>query len=292
MCSQGGGGMRRLLRSTGLVVFGALVATACATSVDIATAPIDSGQSPGSTNLISAPAIRPHTCFTEADLGVDGAAPVSCRAPHIAEFFATMRRSEGPNVAWPGTEEVQRDASAYCNREFAELTGTPGEIAALDVMFFRPSEADWAEGDRDVACFVQYRQPVITRLVDTDPTRAHGLVSTFALATGDCVADPSLVEQVAVHVVECGDEHWFEIYASVEMPGTDHPGDEAVRAFADQICVGQFEEYVGVGREESDYTIERVFPTTESWHMWGDRLVSCALTTPEVRRGTARGSRR
>lgn len=277
------GGLRVLVALLGVMV----VAAGCATSFDIEQRPAAAGDPSG---VAPPPTLRVGMCFTEADLGLPRTPPVSCKAPHVAEFFAVMLRSEPASDPWPGLEVVQGDASDYCNSEFGRLTGVAGEVAALDVLFFRPDETSWRRGDREVACFVRYPEETTRRLEELDPSRAFGLVSTFALAPEDCVAEPSLVDAVAVRVVPCSEPHWFEVYASVEMPDGGYPGDDAVLAFADLQCDNAFEVHVGVPRSESTLTVERLFPTERSWNDWEDRVVSCALTAGEERTVSARDS--
>lgn len=263
-----------------------VLAGACATSFDIehrvSGATADNGVRRG--------ALDPGQCFSEEELGFTDGVPVACIGPHIAEFFAVTQRTEPPDAPWPGLEVIQEDASRFCNREFERATGVAGEITALDILFFRPDETTWSAGDREIACFVRYDAPTSQRLVDLDPTRAFGMVSTFALERGDCIADDSLIAQVAVRLVDCAEAHWFEVFASQPMLDGPFPGEAEVLQFVDTVCDGAFEAYVGVPRGQSGFAVERVFPTEQSWDEWDDRVVSCALTDQAQRTGSARGS--
>jgi hypothetical protein len=136
----------------------------------------------------------------------------------VAEFFAVMLRSEPHDAPWPGLERIRRDATGFCNREFERATGVAGEITSLDILVFRPDEASWADGDREIACFVRYEESINEEIAAPDPTRGFGLVSTFALEEGDCIADESLIAEVAVAQVDCADVHWFEVFASATIP--------------------------------------------------------------------------
>lgn len=265
----------------------ALVATGCATTIQVDAAPlvtVPTGQAPPD------PGIRPGQCFTEEELGFVDAVPVSCGALHIAKFFGAMVRDELPDAPWPELERIQGDASAFCHREFARVAGVAGEVTALDILFFRPDVASWEDGDREIACFVRYPSAVEVGLDELDPMRSFGLLTTFGLRVGDCIADASLVDDVAVRLVDCDEPHRFEICASVPLVDGPFPGTAAIEEFTNAACDAGFEVYVGAPRTDSTFVVERVFPTEESWGSWGDRLASCALTSDGDRTGSARGS--
>ena len=237
-------------------------------------------------------AVGPGDCFTEDGLRFVGGASVSCDQPHIAEVYAVDARTEAADAPWPGADVVQGDASDFCNDAFGQEFGVAGQITVLDVLFFRPQEATWSTGDRDVACFIRFPTPTTDRLADLDPLRAFGQSSTFGLAAGDCVATPSLTDRVAVDLVDCADPHWFEVYASTAMLDGPYPGDESVLDLADATCRSAFEDFVGIPRAESELRVERLFPTEETWTAWGDRLVTCVLSGDEQLTGSLAGAQR
>lgn len=279
----------RFVDGLGLIVLAtiALVATGCATTIEIDPQALPTAPSE---QVRAEPVMGPGQCFTEDELGFVDAVPVSCDNPHIAEFFGAMLRDEPVGAPWPELERIQQDASTFCNREFERVTGVAGEVTALDILFFRPDVASWEDGDREIACLVRYPDSSERGLSELDPMRSFGFVSTFALRVGDCIADSSLTGDVAVQLVGCDEAHRFEIYASVPMSEGPFPGGPVIEQFTNAACDAAFEVYVGTPRTDSQFIVERVFPTEQSWDQWGDRLVSCALTTDADRTGSARGS--
>ena len=236
--------------------------------------------------------IGPGDCFVADELRFVGGTPVACTEPHVAEVFAVTRRTEPLDAPWPGLEVIQRQASDFCNDAFGQQFGVAGQISVLDIVFFRPQESTWARGDREIACFVRFAEPTSRPLADLDPLRAFGLTSTFGLVVGDCIAGTSLVADVAVELVDCAEPHWFEVYASSLIDDGPYPGDAGVLDLADAICRSTFEDFVGIERDDSALTVERLFPTEQTWTAWNDRLISCVLSAGEPVTGSLRGSGR
>jgi hypothetical protein len=240
----------RFVDSFGLIVLAAitLVAPGCATTIEIDLQALPTAPSE---QVFAEPVMGPGQCFTEEELGFVDAVSVSCDTPYIAEFFGAMLRQEPVGAPWPELERVQQDASAFCNREFASVTGVAGEVTALDILFFRPDVASWEDGDREIACFVRYPAPSERSLDELDPMRSFGFVSTFGLRVGDCIADSSLTGDVAVQLVGCDEAHRFEIYASVPMLEGSFPGGPVVEQLTNAACDAAFEIYVGTTRADS-----------------------------------------
>jgi hypothetical protein len=119
----------------------------------------------------------------------------------------------------------------------------------------------------------------------------------FSLEVGDCFNDPEGTElgseginQVEeLPVVDCEEPHDNEVYASLEQEDGEYPGDEEIQGLAIDGCVAEFEGYVGVAFEESEFDAFPITPTAESWEQ-GDREVLCALFGEEPKTGSAEGS--
>lgn len=129
-----------------------------------------------------------------------------------------------------------------------------------------------------------------------------GDTAVFDLSVGDCVDDPieaqsdDLVEVEAVEDVPCDEPHEAEVYALVDLPGTDSavfPGEDSIAQQADQECLARFEEYVGTTYEQSTLAYSYYMPTAQSWDA-GDREVACLVADyeGELITGSVRGSGR
>ncbi|MDP9407999.1 MAG: septum formation family protein [Actinomycetota bacterium] len=118
-----------------------------------------------------------------------------------------------------------------------------------------------------------------------------GLVRVGDLAVGDCFDDVAagLNEVEEVPVVPCEGPHANEVFAVLEQPGEEYPGEEEMGSLAGEGCYAAFEEYVGAPVETSALTAFPIAPTAESWAS-GDREVVCVLTGTGPRTGSAQGS--
>lgn len=112
----------------------------------------------------------------------------------------------------------------------------------------------------------------------------QGDTSVYDLTVGDCFDDPTmlsdeLVEVESVDSVDCDEPHGAEVYAVVELPqgdGAPFPGDTEVAEAADELCLAEFDGYVGAAYEDSALYYNYYLPIEESWAE-GDRMVTCLL---------------
>ncbi|HEY8451415.1 MAG: septum formation family protein [Micromonosporaceae bacterium] len=77
---------------------------------------------------------------------------VDCERPHEAEVYALFDLS---HADWPGDDVAYREADEGCHerlRHHRDAWVDPG----VDLFFLYPSEATWADGDRQVVCLAQY----------------------------------------------------------------------------------------------------------------------------------------
>jgi Septum formation len=126
---------------------------------------------------------------------------------------------------------------------------------------------------------------------ETAPT-APVEVDAYKLEVGDCFAEVPEGELVTVPVVPCAEPHIYEVYAQLMIPEGDYPGDDAVFEQTDELCIAEFEPFVGLSYEESVLDVFYLSPTEESW-LDGDRAVTCSIYDPgEDVTGSLRGVER
>jgi Septum formation len=128
---------------------------------------------------------------------------------------------------------------------------------------------------------------------ETAPTEGENIYMGD-LEVGDCLAESSEAETFTVTTVPCSEPHSHEVFASVDLPEGDgeFPGYQAIDAEAEQLCIAQFEGFVGLPYEQSELKIRFMTPSEQSW-LAGDRVVYCAVydTAGEVS-GSLRGAER
>jgi len=76
---------------------------------------------------------------------------VPCAEPHDSEAYAATDLPEGD---FPGDAAVTESADTFCYDEFATFIGLSYDESALDLASFYPTQESWAEGDREIMCFV------------------------------------------------------------------------------------------------------------------------------------------
>lgn len=104
-----------------------------------------------------------------------------------------------------------------------------------------------------------------------------GSLSVFDLEVGDCFNVDDEAESIEeVEGVDCEDEHLYEVFALVDHPGDEFPGDADLEEFAFEECEERFEDYVGTAYDDSIYYITYLTPSEGSWEE-GDREVVCIL---------------
>jgi hypothetical protein len=108
------------------------------------------------------------------------------------------------------------------------------------------------------------------------------VVNVFDLEVGDCLTEIQATEEtfISVETVPCSEPHSEEIYAVVTLPEGDFPGDEAIVTQAEDVCVAEFEGFVGLSHAESVLEFNYAWPLEEGWDA-GERGVVCAVSDPD-----------
>lgn len=85
----------------------------------------------------------------------DGTAPtlpeVACSTSHGGEVYAAK---DLPGDSYPGVEEIETTADAFCAAEFERFVGLPVEQSELTYYYLYPRGVGWRAGDHEVVCLV------------------------------------------------------------------------------------------------------------------------------------------
>jgi hypothetical protein len=227
----------------------------------------------------------PGTCFGRNPSGGD-AIEVGCDEPHEIEVYAIVDLPGGEGAPFQGLDA----AIDLCNQDFIAITGVGLGLATVyRRSVLRPSEETWADGERDVTCYVAYPESVTRSMVDVDPVRDFGLVSVYGLEVGDCFIDFDESETTFVPV-SCDEPHDAEVFIDFEYPEGPYPGDGELDVMAEELCFGQtFEDFVGRDYQSSSVFSLRSRPNEDTWVL-GDRTINCVLTDELVRTGSFAGT--
>jgi hypothetical protein len=92
-------------------------------------------------------------CFDAQDAEEISSVPaLPCSAPHDYEAYHSFAIPEAET--FPGVEAVDAAALEGCVAAFAPFIGEEFEQSSLDATYIAPTEASWAEGDREILCVV------------------------------------------------------------------------------------------------------------------------------------------
>jgi hypothetical protein len=139
----------------------------------------------------------------------------------------------------------------------------------------------------------------------------------FELHPGQCLVPPKAnpnFQVSTVEVVPCTEPHTEEVYCvlpyAVTLPQSpprcparpprfagrlvaDYPGMQALEAFANAVCLDEFEPYVGTSYHKSSLYYTFLYPSPRSWDSpRRDRMVTCIVVdSSSPLRRSVKGSR-
>ena len=78
---------------------------------------------------------------------------VACEQPHDNEVFAVFDYT-GQGDEFPGQEALGGQADEECEARFEDYVGIPYADSGLRATYLTPSEQTWADGDREIVCYL------------------------------------------------------------------------------------------------------------------------------------------
>lgn len=121
--------------------------------------------------------------------------------------------------------------------------------------------------------------------------------SVFQMPVGMCMTDrrDSQTGEVGeVAAIPCERPHRQEVFHVEKVDFPSWPGQEAVDKRADEICDANFEAYVGLPYDDSEFLWSYLSPNEGGWNQQNDREVVCVLVLDgDVEwTGSAKGTKR
>jgi hypothetical protein len=99
------------------------------------------------------------------------------------------------------------------------------------------------------------------------------------LMVGECLTEEELERYLVgddFSVAACSDPHDYEVYVVHGYPAGAYPGEEAVSDELYDVCLGEFEGYVGRDYDSSALDFYRLWPEPGLWDS-GTRIGECLL---------------
>ncbi len=114
----------------------------------------------------------------------------------------------------------------------------------------------------------------------TDDTTGPEDADVFSLEVGDCLNEDTAGSEVGeVPLVPCEESHVSEIYYSHMIDTPDLPDSTEMEGIVTDVCLAEFESFVGMPYEESVLEVTWLEPTQGSWES-GDRELLCMVVDP------------
>lgn len=113
----------------------------------------------------------------------------------------------------------------------------------------------------------------------------QGTVTATDVEMGDCLSEiPGDTRVLTVKTIDCAETHAGEVFAVLQMPGGDFPGQAAIDTYADK-CSPQLASYAPSAMTDDTVQLYVLYPTAETWEQ-GDRAVTCVATLDPPRSGS------
>lgn len=117
---------------------------------------------------------------------------------------------------------------------------------------------------------------------------SKGTVTATEVKQGDCLAEiPGDTRVRTVQTVGCDETHAGEVFAVLQMPDGDFPGQAAIDAYAEK-CGPELAAYSPDAITHNSVQLYVLYPTAETWAE-GDRAVTCVATLDPPRAGSIKG---
>lgn len=115
-----------------------------------------------------------------------------------------------------------------------------------------------------------------------------GTKTATDVGVGDCLADiPDSARVLTVKTVDCTETHAGEVFAVLNMPDGDYPGDAAVEEYSNR-CGPALATYSPEAMTDDSVKLYVLYPTEQTWGQ-GDRAVTCVATLDPPRTGSLKG---
>lgn len=132
---------------------------------------------------------------------------------------------------------------------------------------------------------------------------ASAQADPFKIIKGDCIdllaldgygdaAEGEEFEVETVPVVPCAEPHTGEVYSETTLKGDKYPGKKSVDKTFDDWCYDEFEKFVGLSYDESEYGYTGFYPTQDTWEQLDDRTIQCIVSSDEPVEGTLKAAAR
>lgn len=203
---------------------------------------------------------------------------VPCTQPHLYEVTGVVNIADKypPGAPAPSVDEWRDLAMARCTDGAQTYLGKQLDpVGKFTVSALRPGNDEWAAGDRDMRCVLQWAAPggALQPVTGTAASQSQAAV----WAPGTCLA---LAGKTVGNPIDCAQPHAYEIVATIDLKTHfkgDYPSQKDQADWLDTECNNDMQGYAG----GVDLTAQKLILTwdlleQESWDA-GSTLVNCKV---------------
>lgn len=220
----------------------------------------------------------PGSCLSWSQPDASDIHIVSCDQPHLYEVTGVVNIADrfAPGAPSPTVDQWRDLAMERCTDGAQAYLGKPLDpFGKFTVSALRPSNTEWADGDREMRCVLQWAapggalQPIKGKAADQSQSPVWD--------PGTCLA---LVDKTVGNPIDCAQPHAYEIVATVDLRkhftgGYPNHNDQAT--WLDTECNDDLQSYA----KDVDLDAQKLILTwdtveQESWDA-GSTLVNCKV---------------
>jgi len=203
---------------------------------------------------------------------------VPCEQPHLYEVTGVVNIADKYPAAAPApTVDQWRDiAMERCTDGADQYLGKQLDpYGKFTVSALRPGTSEWADGDREMRCVLQWAAPggALQPITGTVASQSEAAV----WEPGTCLA---LMDKTVGNPVDCAQPHAYEIVATIDLKShfTDgYPSQDDQAKWLDTECNRDVQGYAGgVNLAEQKLILTWDLREQESWDA-GSTLVNCKV---------------
>jgi hypothetical protein len=211
-------------------------------------------------------------CTGDVDLSgasMTGVPSVPCTQPHYYEVHGVV---PVPGDAYPGAEALSAQAKTACTASFTGYVGVEAAYSRYTSAYLGPDEAAWAAPtNRVITCLVGSADGGLVG-------SAKGDTLIFP-KTGQCTGPQDVAAQ-ALRLLDCAAAHYYEVFATEDVPGKDAPTTGEEQKLFATVCQEGFKKFVGVDVGKSAYEATYFLAAADIWARVADHRIVCSAGSP------------
>ncbi len=194
----------------------------------------------------------------------------ACSSAHYWEVFALVPLN---TQVFPDGDLLASTAKEGCLAAFTKYVGVEPSFSRYSAVYLVPDQAAWQDpGQRRIVCLAGSQQGGLKG-------SAKGDDALFP-EVGECTG-PQDVPVLEVAVIDCDSKHDYEVYADKQIKTKKAPSDSELQKLLKDVCIAEFEDFVGVPVSKSKYEYSYFIAGSDVWKKVADHRLVCSVGSPK-----------